>query len=288
MPFRIIILVCLLYHPLFGQDFPVETNLFPSIKKIDDNIYKITYYEEILSNMTPEQTLQKAYRNSQEFAVQNSCEVDVVGKIFYFEESNTHNEKHFFKKWVNISTNGIITNQNTIEQSYFVSQNHIYIKLVSKYNVKIRRKSNENFNVHMKLNRSAYENGDELELEIDSNKNAYITVFLITKFGDNEDVQIIFPINSNEHHYLPSDKTLFLPKNSDSLLGEVKYTIKTDESCTWLIKTIATLSNYSFFSNAQKNENGLVEVNYSSFTDWYSKIPADQIAETDEFVDINN
>ncbi len=268
-----VITILVFFISLIAQETITKNNL-SNIVEIDENVYQVTETALIEDNMTPRKARAFAFEKCQHHAVgkHSGYWVESTQMVRESEYDNSENSVH--SKYGSVKSKAKILNREIIEENFFIENNQIFVTLTAEIEV-CDINYNPDYNIEVKTNRSIFEEGDELKLDITSSKNCYITLFMISP---DDSLYVIFPLKENQDNQLKRNRKLTLPpqRHRYSMLLENDVTSQID-----LLKIVATKKYYNFYEFGKKTEHGNLKINFQYVSDWINNIPDDEIVEKD-------
>ncbi|MDO9577072.1 MAG: DUF4384 domain-containing protein [Candidatus Cloacimonadales bacterium] len=242
---------------------------------LGDGWYEITTSVKI-ENITPEQAKQKAIERACQLAIEQFAGIEVSGRTTSIEaESNDRVTMEHFSKLSSQVSNGIILEKEILEETNSVSDG-IVIKSVT-LKVKVGKQHGEAdpyFTLNASLNKSYYQNGEELFLQVTPSKDCYITILNIMS---DENVATVFPNQYREDNFVKANQLFELPNAEDQkkgILFKVRILPGKVED-TEIIKVIATKEPVKLQINSDFN------TAFEELQNWLVKIPRSEIEEID-------
>jgi len=254
----------------------------PKIDNLGDGWYEITTGIPVV-NISPEEAKERAVQRALQLAIEQFSGIEVSGRTTSIEaESNDNVSIAHFSKLTQQVSNGIVLEKEILEEKNFVFDDGIIIKSVtSKIKVGNQKgKKDPSFQITATLNREYYKNGEELEIELKSSKDCYITILNICS---NDSVYVLFPNNYRENNFLKSGEIFKLPNSDDKKIGlyfPVNLLPNKDKDFE-MIKVIATKEKTDFSSVYLLSAYGTYQTALIDLQNWLLKIPRNEIEEVD-------
>ncbi len=280
----VIVCIYIVFFKIVVAQEVAQKEKISEIKKIGDNIYEVSKTVLIEENMTPKQARNIAYTRCQHHAVGEHSGFWVETSQIVRESEYNNSNNSLFAKYGKITTKAKILNRKIIDEKYFVNNNQIFVTITARIEA-CEKNYNPQYNIVVNTNRSIFENGDELKLEIESTDDCFITLFLISP---DDSLYVLFPLTKRRNNRLEKNDKLELPPYEDQKL---KYTMELDnnvESQIDLLKIIATKNRYNFFDFGETTSYGNLRVNFQFILDWINSIPNNEIVEKDIPITVYN
>ncbi|MBC8384751.1 MAG: DUF4384 domain-containing protein [Candidatus Cloacimonetes bacterium] len=253
----------------------------PEILKLENNLYQITT-SVFIENITPEQAREKAVSEACKLAIEQVSGIEITGRTSLIQaESNDRITLEHFSKLTNQTINGIILEKEIIKEENIVENNLVYKTVTVK--LKAGKQTGEKdpyFNVDATLNKDYFRNGEEIQFEIKSSKDCFITIFNICS---NDSVYVIFPNLYRKDNFLETNETFILPNKQDKIKGisfPVNLLTGKDED-TEMIKIIATKEKFDFSSSYSFSYYGTYKSALNNLYKQIIKIPRNEMEEFD-------
>mgnify|MGYP001297703976 CR=1 FL=1 len=215
---------------------PPEEN----IVKLGKGWYEITAFEDIV-NITPEEARNKAVNRAYNRAVETHTGVEINSRVRLFSsEINDEIGIESFGEIINSLASGIILESEVISEKKQEISNDFWIYVV-RVKVKVGQRKGERdpyFKLEANLDRSVYNNGDEIRLSVTPSKDCYLYVFNISS---NDSVYVLLPNQYTSENFVRSGSTLQIPSEETRRRG-IKYKVGLlpgKKSDTEMIKIIA-------------------------------------------------
>ena len=266
---KIILIVFLIFAgiPLFS--------LLPQTIDLGNDYYQVTISIPI-ENITPEQAKEIAIQRACQMAIEQFSGIEVTGRITQIQaESNDQITMDHFSKLTNQISNGIILEKEIIEEVNINENNRTYKQVTVKLKVgKQQGEADPFFSLSANLNKSYYQNDEELIINVTPSKDCYLTIINIMS---DENVATVFPNKYRNGDLVKANELFELPNENDKKLG-IKFKVhllpdKTED--TEIIKIIATKEPVSININSDFN------TAFEALQNWLVTIPRDQIEEVD-------
>lgn len=258
----------------------LATNCFaqfsrPQITDLGEGWYEITTSIKV-ENITPEQAREKAIQRACQLAIEQFAGIEITGRTSLIQaESNNKITMDHFSKLTNQVSNGIILEKEILKEMNFVFDEGIMKSVTLKLKVgKQQGKADPYFSLDAGLNKTYYQDGEELLLSVTPSKDCYLTILNIMS---DENVTTVFPNQYRKDNFVKANELFELPNENDNKLGIMfKVHLLPDKSeDTEIIKIIATKEPVSI------NINSDFRTAFDALQNWLVTIPRDQIEEID-------
>ncbi len=253
----------------------------PKIEKLENNFFQITT-SVLIENITPEQAREKAVLEACKITIEQVSGIEITGRTSLIQaESDNKITIDHFSKLTNQTSNGIILEKEIIKEENIIKNNLIYKTVTLK--IKVGKQTGEKdpyFNIEATLNKDYFQNGEEIQIQIISSKDCYITVFNICS---NDSVYVIFPNLYRKDNFLKSNEIFILPNEQDKIKG-ISFPVNLlseKEEDTEMIKIIATKENFNFASSYSFSAYRTYKSALNDFYHQIIKIPRDEMEEID-------
>ena len=250
-------------------------SLQPQISNLGNDYYQVTISIPI-ENITPEQAKEMAIQKACQIAIEQFAGIEVTGRITFIQaESNNEITMDHFSKLTNQISNGIILERVIIKEENITENNRILKRVTVKLKVgKQMGEADPFFSISANLNKSYFQNDEELILNVIPTKDCYLTILNIMS---DESVATVFPNQYRKVNLVRANELFELPNENDKKLG-IKFKVhlssdKTED--TEIIKIIATKEPVSI------NINSDFTTAFEALQNWLITIPRDQIEEVD-------
>jgi len=250
-------------------------SLLPQTIDLGNDYYQVTISIPI-ENITPEQAKEIAIQRACQMAIEQFSGIEVTGRITQIQaESNDQITMDHFSKLTNQISNGIILEKEIIEEVNINENNRTYKQVTVKLKVgKQQGEADPFFSLSANLNKSYYQNDEELIINVTPSKDCYLTIINIMS---DENVATVFPNKYRNGDLVKANELFELPNENDKKLG-IKFKVhllpdKTED--TEIIKIIATKEPVSININSDFN------TAFEALQNWLVTIPRDQIEEVD-------
>jgi len=250
-------------------------SLQPQIADLGNDYYQVIFSIPI-ENITPEQAKEIAIQRACQMAIELFSGIEVTGRTSLIQaESNNKITMDHFSKLTNQISNGIILYKEIIEEENITENNLIYKRVTIKLKVgKQKGEADPFFSLSANLNKSYFQNDEELILNVTPTKECYLTILNIMS---DENVATVFPNQYRKDNFVKANELFVLPNENDKKLG-IKFKVhllpdKTED--TEIIKIIATKEPVSI------NINSDFTTAFEALQNWLITIPRDQIEEFD-------
>ena len=247
----------------------------PQISSLGNDFYQVTISIPI-ENITPEQAKEMAIQKACQMVIEQFSGIEVSGRTSLIQaESNNEITMDHFSKLTNQISNGIILEKEIIEEENLTENNRIYKQVTLKLKVgKQKGEADPFFSLSANLNKSYFQNDEELILNVTPTKDCYLTILNIMS---DENVTTVFPNQYRKGNLVKANELFELPNENDKKLG-IKFKVhllpnKTED--TEIIKIIATKEPVSININSDFN------TAFEALQNWLITIPRDQIEEVD-------
>ena len=271
---------CLIILFLLLSSIIFADGIRPQIIDLGEGWYEVTTSVKV-ENITPEQAREKAIQRACQLAIEQFAGIEITGRTTLVEaESNDKITMEHFSKLSNQVSHGIILEKEIIEKRVEMElhpENVTTITQVVKLKVKVGKQPSEAdpyFSIDANLNKSYYQDGEELFLQVTPSKDCYLTILNIMS---DENVTTIFPNQYRKDNFVKANELFELPNESDNKLGIMfKVHLLPDKlEDTEIIKIIATKEPVSIKINSDYN------TAFEALQNWLVTIPRDQIEEID-------
>ncbi len=252
----------------------------PKITYLGDGWYEVTT-SEIVENITPEQAEDKAIQRACQLAIEQFAGIEISGRTTLVEaESNDNITMEHFSKLTNQISSGIILEKEIIELKgeldVFPGDKNVLTQIVT-LKIKVGKQQGEAdpyFSIDANLDKTYYQDGEKLFLQLTPSKDCYLTILNIMS---DENVTTVFPNQYREDNFVKANELFELPNENDNKLGimfKVQLLPNKSED-TEIIKIIATKEPVSIKINSDFN------TAFEALQNWLVTIPRDQIEEVD-------
>lgn len=259
----------------------IYNNAIPEIKNLENGWLEVTG-KAFIQNITPEEARERAILDACKKAIEYYSGVEISSRSLDIRaESNGKIILDQFSSLSNQTTKGIILEKEIISEKIDTDGNNL-VKIVT-LKVKVGKQEGEKdpyFNIEAKLNRSYFQDGDEVELTIKSSKDCFLTILNICS---NDSVYIIFPNQYRKDNFLESGEVFNLPDKSDRNLG-VSFPVSLlpdKEEDSEMIKILATKKKVNFSSLYSFSSYGTYKSALEDLLQWLIKIPRSEMEEVD-------
>jgi len=192
-----------------------------------------------VDNITPQEARIKALRGARQIAIEQVCGVKVQAEAMVKEFILAGDFVHAIS-YGEIIEEEILREEVVVEQSNHRTPPNLTYKVSLKANVKKGKgEPDPNFRVEMKLNRSTFQDGDELVITVKSTVDCYLNVINVTA---DDRALLLFPNRYDRDNLLPAGRTLQIP-TAQAKSGGIVYRvgrIPGHSSDSEIIKVIAT------------------------------------------------
>jgi len=247
----------------------------PQISDLGEGWYEITTSIKV-ENITPEQAREKAIQKACQLAIEQFAGIEITGRTSLIQaESNNEITMDHFSKLTNQVSNGIILEKEILEEVNYAVNEGILKSVTLKIKVgKQQGKADPYFSIDANLNKTYFQEGEELLLSVTSSKDCYLTILNIMS---DENVTTVFPNQYREDNFVKANELFELPNENDNKLGIMfKVHLPLDKlEDTEIIKIIATKEPVSI------NINSDFSTAFEALQNWLVTIPRDQIEEID-------
>lgn len=244
------------------------------------------YFEVIgkafIQNITPEEAREQAILDACKKAIEYYSGIEISSRSLDIRsESNDKIILDQFSSLSNQTTRGIILEKEIISEKIDSDGNNL-VKIVN-LKVKVCKQSGEKdpyFNIDATLNRSYFQDGDEMELTSTSSKDCFLTILNICS---NDSVYIIFPNQYRKDNFLKSSKVFDLPDENDRKLG-ISFPVHLlpgRDKDSEMIKILATKKKVNFTSFYSFSAYGTYKSALEDLQRWLIKIPRNEMEEVD-------
>ena len=264
-----IILFLLLYSIIFAD------GIRPQISDLGEGWYKVTTSVRV-ENITPEQAKEKAIQKACQMAIEQFAGIEVTGRTSLIQaESNNEITMDHFSKLTNQVSNGIVLEKEILKEVNFTVNEGILKSVTLK--VKVGKQQGETdpyFSIDANLNKTYFQEGEELLLSITPSKDCYFTILNIMS---DENVSTIFPNKYRTDNFVKANQCFLLPNEQDKEKGiSFKLSLLPGKNeDTEIIKILATKEPVNFQINSD------YKTALESLHNWLISIPQDQIVELD-------
>lgn len=145
-----------------------------------------------------------------------------------------------------------------------------------------KRKPDPYFKAELKLNRSVFQSGDEVILNVKTTKNCYL---IVLNLAANDSVYVLLPNKWQEDNFIPANKRIEIP---DEKFRDLGFHIRVanllgHEKDTELVKVIATKQKINFLDEIETSHAfglmGTPRMAMTKLARWLSEIPISERAE---------
>lgn len=247
----------------------------PQIINLSNDWYEVTVSIPI-ANITPEQAREKAMQKACQMAIEQFSGIEITGRTSLIQaESNNEITMDHFSKLTNQISNGIILEKELIKEENITENNLLYKRVTVKLKVgKQQGESDSYFSLDASLNKTYFQEGEELILNVTPTKDCYLTILNIMS---DENVVTVFPNQYRKDNFVKAGGVFELPNQSDIKQGIMfKVNLLPDKSeDAEIIKIIATKEPVSIKINSDFN------TAFEALQNWLVTIPRNQIEEVD-------
>lgn len=235
-----------------------------------------------IQNITPEEAKEKAVLDACKKAIEYYTGVEISSRSLDIRaESDSKIVLDQFSSLSNQTTKGIILEKEIISEK-IDTDGSILVKIVN-LKVKVGKQSGEKdpyFNIDATLNRSYFQDSDEMELTATSSKDCFLTILNICS---NDSVYIIFPNQYRKDNFLKSGKVFSLPNENDRKLGITfpVHLLPDRDKDSEMIKILATKKKVNFTSFYSFSAYGTYQSALEDLLRWLIKIPRNEMEEVD-------
>lgn len=228
----------------------INQTLQSNLIDLGDNWCQITT-KVAIENISPQEakklSLQKAYRQ----AIEYFSGIEIKSQSTYLQSHNSDKlVVDNFSQLTNQASNGIVLEKNIIKESIEKTGNLLYKNITVKIKVGQQKgKSDPTFTIDANLNKDYFKEKDDLELQVTSSKDCYLTIFNIMSDGN---VATIFPNKYRENNFLKANEKFNLPNANEKEFG-LKFELNllpNKQEDTEIIKIIATKYPINFKVNS--------------------------------------
>ena len=185
--------------------------------------YEVTAFEEIV-NITPEQARQKAIDRAYKLAVEEHSGIEINSRTTSLNtEINNEIDLSSFSQLINSLSEGIILETEVVTENKQELNKDIWIYVV-RVKVKVgQRKGERNpyFKLDVDMDRSVYNNGDEIRITVTPTEDCYLYVFNISS---NDSVYVLLPNQYTSNNFAKSGSKFNIP-DKDARKRGIKYTV---------------------------------------------------------------
>jgi len=247
----------------------------PQIINLSNDWYEVTVSVPIV-NITPVQAREQAIQKACQMAIEQFAGIEVTGRTSLIQsESNNEITMDHFSKLTNQVSNGIILEKKLIKEENITENNLLYKCVTVKLKVgKQQGESDPYFSLDASLNKTYFQESEELFLRVTPTKDCYLTILNIMS---DENVVTIFPNQYRDDNFAKAGDVFELPNQSDIKQGIMfKVNLLPEKfKDAEIIKIIATKEPVSIKINSDFN------TAFEALQNWLVKIPRDQIEEVD-------
>lgn len=228
---------------------------YPIIKQLDNNWVKVVVIVEQDKNKTRRTTEVTALDKAKKTALEFINGTRIRNDLDVYQNS---------KSGINISesikeiTSGKIDGKREGKYELFIDNDKQYIKLSIEIlvgeNVGI---PDPNFELEVTLNKSNFEEGEDIIITIESSQNCYITIFSQSKCSLTAPVTVLFPHKFASNNYLKVGEMLTVPDNDDWAL--TMWLPKDVEKCVETITVVARKDSNRYWKYKEKISNNYNE-----------------------------
>ncbi len=228
----------------------INQNPQSNLIDLGDNWCQITT-KVAIENISPQEakklSLQKAYRQATEYF----SGIEIKSQSTYLQSHNSDKlVVDNFSQLINQASNGIVLEKNIIKESIEKTGNLLYKNITVKIKIGQQKgKSDPTFTIDANLNKDYFKEKDDLELQVTSSKDCYLTIFNIMSDGN---VATIFPNKYRENNFLKANQKFNLPNANEKEFG-LKFELNllpNKQEDTEIIKIIATKYPINFKVNS--------------------------------------
>jgi hypothetical protein len=249
--------------------------ILPQIIDLGEGWYKVTTSVRV-ENITPVQAKEMAIQRACQLAIEQFAGIEITGRTSLVQvESNSEITMDHFSKLTNQVSSGIILEKEILKEENFTVNEGIQKSVTLK--LKIGKQQGEldpYFSLDASLNKTYFQEGEELFLRVISTKNCYLTILNIMS---DENVTTVFPNQYRKDNFVKAGDVFELPNQSDikqGIMFKVNLLPGKSEDAE-LIKIIATKEPMNL--NIGSNYKTALEALHN----WLITIPRDQIDEID-------
>ncbi|MEA3500230.1 MAG: DUF4384 domain-containing protein [Candidatus Marinimicrobia bacterium] len=228
----------------------INQNLQPNLIDLGNNWCQITT-KIAIENISPEDAKKLALQKSYRQAIEYFSGIEVKSQTSYLQSHSLNKlVVDNFSQLTSQASDGIVLEKNIIKESIEKTGNLLYKNVTVKIKVgKQKGKSDPTFTIDASLNEDYFKEGENLELQVTSSKDCYLTIFNIMSDGN---VATIFPNRYRENNFLKSNKKFNLPNKNEKEFGlEFElHLLPNKQEDTEIIKIIATKYPINFKINS--------------------------------------
>ncbi|RLD61274.1 MAG: hypothetical protein DRJ01_08185, partial [Bacteroidetes bacterium] len=228
-PIVLLVFICI---SLFSQQ--------PQILDLGNDLYKVIISIPI-ENITPVQAKEIAIQKACQLAIEQIAGIEVTGRTSLIQaEANNEITIDHFCKLTNQISKGVILEKEILKEENINVNNRIIKQVTVKLKVgKQTGEADPFFSLSANLNKTYFQNDEELILNVTPSKDCYLTILNIMS---DKNVSTVFPNQYRKNNFVKANEFFELPNKNDKKLGIIfKVQLLTDKSeDTEIIKIIAT------------------------------------------------
>lgn len=271
---------CLIILFLLLSSIIFADGIRPQISDLGEGWYEVTTSVRV-ENITPKQAEEEAIQRACQLAIEQFAGIEITGRTTLVEtESNDKITMEHFSKLSNQVSHGIILEKEIIEKKAeleWFSEEVTVLTQIVRLKVKVGKQPGEAdpyFSIDANLNKTYFQEGEELILNVIPSKDCYLTILNIMS---DENVSTIFPNNYRKDNFVKANQIFKLPDEKDKSSG-IKFKVgllPDKEEDTEIIKILATKEPVNIQINSD------YKTALESLHNWLISIPQDQIVEFD-------
>lgn len=265
----LLIFILLITSTIYAQTFR------PQISDLGEGWYEVTTSIKV-ENITPEQAREKAIQKACQMAIEQFAGIEITGRTSLIQaESNNKITMDHFSKLTNQVSNGIVLEKEILKEVNFAVNEGILKSVTLKLKVgKQQGKTDPYFSIETSLNKTYFQEGEELLLSVTPSKDCYLTILNIMS---DENVTTVFPNQYRKDNFVKANELFELPNENDNKLGIMfkVHLLPNKLEDTEIIKIIATKEPVSIKINSD------FSTAFEALQNWLVTIPQDQIVEFD-------
>ena len=249
--------------------------------ELGDGWFQITESVTI-ENISPEKAKEIAIEKACKKSIEFYSGIEISGRVLGIQAENQDEILlDNFSSITQQTSKGIITKKELLKDETISNGNQL-LKVIT-IKVKVENQESEKdptFQISANLNREYFQNGEELELTVNSSKDCYLTILNVCS---NDSVYVLFPNNYRKDNFIKSGEVFNLPNSDDKRIGlyfPVNLLTNKNEDLE-LIKVIATKEKIDFSSVYSFSAYGTYKTALRDLQNWLLKIPRNEIEEID-------
>jgi len=243
-----------------------------------------------IDNITPQQARQQALKSARQLAIEQVCGIKIQAETMVKEQILAGD-------FIHAISNGEIIGEEILKEEVLIEQADSRLAPNLTYKVSIKAKVRKmagdpdpNFRIDLQLNRTAFQDGDELVISVKSSMDCYINVINIT--ADDQAI-LLFPNKFSKDNAVKAGATFQIPSEQSKASG-IALKVgripghKTDSEIIKVIATNTPLDMYSLLSlSGDFGEMGTVQTALKDLIMTISRVPMYQRAEAGAMYEIS-